>query len=309
MELKTISCSKKIMAELAINIDRIEYKDSSTHGNKEVFEFPFTISVDDGLDYHGKILLWKNHSLGFYVFDVKSLAGNLAIKISKDNIITECSTKDSRKIPNAKYLYANVSDQTTTFLKGSFTIKFEPKYEKLVEEKLLNSFSLLKQDQVKGPNDVKLVFQGKEYEFNMSLLTKISSVFKDISEHHTSLVGEKIPIMNERNDATTLQTMETFHKILVQKSVEPQEITVDLYIFADKYDIKPLVHFCGEYLGSKINKENVLEIAVAADRADDEVLLKKAATFLLSNPCEKFHEFFKKNPDFAKNLFLSKLKK
>ena len=81
------------------------------------------------------------------------------------------------------------------------------------------------------------------------------------------------------NDVTTVQTMGTFQKILVQKSVEPQEITVDLYKFANFYDIQPLVKFCGEHLGSKINKENVLEIAMAADLVDDEGLLKKAAQF------------------------------
>ena len=62
MEVRTISCSKKITAELAVNVDTIEYKTSSVHGNQEVFYVPFTISV--GMDritmenfYYGKIIL------------------------------------------------------------------------------------------------------------------------------------------------------------------------------------------------------------------------------------------------------------
>ena len=317
MEVKTISCCKIITAEVAVDIDKIKYKISHIHNTNEVFEYPFTISVGDGLNYHGKIVLWRYFPiLGCYVYNVKSLDGNVSMRISEGRIISKCCATDSETIPNAKYLEAEVGEpgfmwnmmdmdlKPATFLKGSFTIKFEPLGEKLLEEHLVNSFSLLKQDHLNGPNDVNLVFQEKEFEFNMSCLSKISPVFKDMFE---LLSGEmNIPISN---DVTTLQTMETFHKLLAKKPVLPQDITVNLYLFADKYDIKPLLHFCGEYLGPKINMENVLEIALAADRADDEVLLKKAATFLMSNPCEKFHKFFKKNPDFAKNLFLSFLKK
>ena len=186
-------------------------------------------------------------------------------------------------------------------MKGSFTITFEPLDEKLLKEKLINSFSLLKQDQLKGPNDVTLTVQGKEFEFNMSCLGIISSVFKDLFRNCSS--GEKkIPI---KNDVTTVQTMETFQKILVHKSVEPQEITVNLYKFANFYDIEPLVKFCGDHLGSKINKENVFEIALAADLVNGEGLLKKAAQFLMLNPGNYKKNFLKNNPGCCVKLFQS----
>ena len=70
MEVRTISCSKKITAELAVNIDTIEYKSSSIHGDS--FELPFTISVGDGPKYNGKIVLDKKY-LFCYVYNVKSL--------------------------------------------------------------------------------------------------------------------------------------------------------------------------------------------------------------------------------------------
>ena len=91
MEVRTISCSKVITAELAISVDTIEYKHSSVHDD-EVFELPFTISVGDGLNYHGKILLWKRNSkfpLDCYVYDVKSLTGNVSMMISKEKIISK----------------------------------------------------------------------------------------------------------------------------------------------------------------------------------------------------------------------------
>ena len=107
------------------------------------------------------------------------------------------------------------------------------------------------------------------------------------------------------NDVTTVQTMETFQKILVQKSVEPQEITVDLMKFANFYDIQGLVKFCGERLGSKINKKNALEIALAADLVNGEGLLKKAAQFLMLNPGNYKKNFLKNNPGCCVKLFQS----
>ena len=294
MEVRTIA----VMAELAINVDTIEYKSSSIHGNS--FELPFSISVD-GSNYHGTIVLNKKY-LFCYVYDVKSLTGNVSMMISKGKFISECSSSsDCALIPNAKQIRAKVGNENITFLKGSFTIKFEPIDEKLVKEGLINSFSLLNLDQLKGPNDVTLVVQEKEFEFNMSSLAKISSMFKDWFESCSS-DDKKIPVTN---DVTTVQTMETFQNILVKKSVEPQEITVDLYKFANFYDIQPLVKFCGVHLGSKINKENVLEIAMAADLVDHKGLLKKAAQFLMSNPGDYVKTFLKKNPGCSAKLFQS----
>ena len=211
---------------------------------------------------------------------------------SERNFISKNLTVNGTEI----YVYVG----SVTVLKGSLTITFEPNEKKIMEEGLINFFSLLKQDQLEGPNDVTLAVQGKNFEFNMSYLAKISTVFKDLSTNCSS-GDKKIPITN---DVTTVQTMETFQKILVQKSVELQEITVDLLKFANFYDIQPLVKFCGDHLGSKINTENVLEIAMAADLVDHEELFKKTAYFLKLNP-EIDMNSLKNNPEFGVKLFLA----
>ena len=54
------------------------------------------------------------------------------------------------------------------FLKGSYTITFEPKEKKLLQENIFNSFSLLKLESFNGQNDVKLVAQDQELDFDMS---------------------------------------------------------------------------------------------------------------------------------------------
>ena len=172
MEVRTISCSKKITAELAINVDTIEYKYSSIHGDS--FELPFSISVGDGSNYHGEIVYDKKY-LFCYVYDVKDLTGKVSMMISEGNFISKELTPYStgyseiNKISNAEFICVKVA--SVTFLKGSLIITFEPKEKKIMEEGLI--YALLKQDQLEGPNDVTLVVQGKEFEFNMSCLAKI----------------------------------------------------------------------------------------------------------------------------------------
>ncbi len=61
-------------------------------------------------------------------------------------------------------------------------------------------------------------------------------------------------------------------------------------------------------MGSKINKENALEISMAADVVDHEGLLKKAAQFLMLNPGDYMKNFLKNNPGFGYKLFLAMTK-
>ena len=53
--------------------------------------------------------------------------------ISKRETVHKCRSRDSSTIPNAKLLEVEVDNEPVTFLKGSFTITFEPIDEKLVQ--------------------------------------------------------------------------------------------------------------------------------------------------------------------------------
>ena len=151
MEVRTIA----VMAELAINVDTIEYKSSSIHGNS--FELPFSISVD-GSNYHGTIVLNKKY-LFCYVYDVKSLTGNVSMMISKGKFISERDMLvgyASTRIPNSKVLNILVGADSVTFLKGSLTISFETMEKKTMEKRLINSYSVLKQDQLQEMKEMVL---------------------------------------------------------------------------------------------------------------------------------------------------------
>ena len=175
-------------------------------------------------------------------------------------------------------------------MEGNFEITFEPLERKLVEENITNAFSLLKLDQSKIPKDISWTVQGKKFDFNMNLLAVISPMFKELFENCTG--SKEIP----NDDFISSQTVETFKKILEQSTEEPIEITLDLYQFADKYHIQPLIKVCGDYFVNKIDTENVLEISRIANMVGDDPLLKKAAAFLKVNP-----EVARDNPQFFQN--------
>ena len=80
------------------------------------------------------------------------------------------------------------------FLIGSYTITFEPDENKLLQENVCNSFSLLKLESFKDQTDVKLVAKDQELDFDMSSLAKISPFFKDMFEN---CPGEKkVPMID-----------------------------------------------------------------------------------------------------------------
>ena len=188
MEVRTISCSKKITAELAVNVDTIEYKPAQGDEDPSwsYFKLYFTIFVGDGSSYRGMILVTKNNSsrqkwLSCYVFDVKSLTGNVSMMISKGKFISESDMLvgyASTRIPNSKVLNILVGADSVTFLKGSFTITFETMEKKTMEKRLINSYSVLKQDQLQEMKEMVL---------------KIPKLDDTIIAQYTSKKGYTIP--------------------------------------------------------------------------------------------------------------------
>ena len=62
----------------------------------------------------------------------------------------------STRIPNSKVLNILVGADSVTFLKGSFTITFETMEKKTMEKRLINSYSVLKQDQLQEMKEMVL---------------------------------------------------------------------------------------------------------------------------------------------------------
>ena len=96
------------------------------------------------------------------------------------------------------------------------------------------------------------------------------------------LYPPKLSIIWDQN--IDLNILESRWYLVTWITAKIEEITTDLYIFAEKYDIPCLLKFCSQILGNNLNNNNVIDIVKAANTAEDDVLLKKAAKFLNKNP-------------------------
>ena len=84
-------------------------------------------------------------------------------------------------------------------------------------------------------------------------------------------------------------------------------------LFANQYDIKPLVDLCRDHLGKSFTKENIIQIVDAAFKIEDGELLKKAINFIRLN-VEDFQEdvawkdYMKSNPDCTAKIMFTLMK-
>ena len=305
MAVRAISSSKKITVELDINVDKIEFKkdEEGRHCSYHLF----AISLSDGTSYNGFIWILSSeeegkpeHAIYLIIPSVKSLSGTVSLLVSKGLLTKGKMLNNCMEIPgkqNNRALVTKYSGQLD-FLKGSYTITFEPTEKKLLQENIFNSFSLLKLESFKGQNDIKLVAKEQELEFNMSSLAKISPFFKEMFEN---CPGEnKVPMIE-----CEPQYMQVLKNILHKHSLNPEEITVGLFKFADKFQIEPLLRICRDHFGKNINKENMFEVALIANMVNDDYLMGKVARFFTMHRGKEVQKFLKNNPDCSARLFQS----
>ena len=74
MDVRTISSSKTITAELNINVETIEYiTDKKIFGGKNYLELPFTIFLKDGTNYNGDVTVLENTQIELCIHNAKTL--------------------------------------------------------------------------------------------------------------------------------------------------------------------------------------------------------------------------------------------
>ena len=163
----------------------------------------------------------------------------------------------------------------------------------------VNSFLIFKPDG-KG-EDFQIVCKGEAYGFNRSILCNISPVFERMLTN---------PGFKEYKDGlteikdTNPETIKALQNILSLDYIEKEELSVELLILADKYEIHPLYKLCQEHLCTAISKDNLFDIIKAANLTKDEEMLAKCAEFIginhgtfnmEENP--EWEDFCKENPE------------
>ena len=312
-DVKTISCSSKITAKIEANIDSIERE---YDGNELAIEKRLTIDSGNGSKYNFKISI---HDFGVgrsKIFclmsdDVKKLECKMKTilngTISK-NMIFYPPYDNSRFSGPCRWpckLSAGELTEKIKSIKADITVEFEPKAELIFKEKFknyVNFFLVLKPDE--NGEDFQIVCQEKKFGFNKSILCKISPVFERMlmNPGFPEYINGCTEIKN-----TNPKTIEAFKNILSLDRIEKEELSVELLLFADQYQIEPLYKLCQEYLCTAISEENLFEVIKAANLIDEELMSKAAEFIMKSNSFDiednpKWDEFCKENPECGNKI-------
>ena len=186
---------------------------------------------------------------------------------------------------------------TLTFeLEDGFALKDEMIYR--FGESILEPLMSMPWYNPEKPRDIKIECQGEKFEFHKVLLSKISDVFQNMVDNPNFIESQNGVIT--MNDVSP-NTIKAFHNLLYHSKIEDTDLDVQLMIFCDKYNIKPMVDLCSQHLQSKITRENLMEIVDAAFKINDDDLLKKAVDFIRLNyksfeEIEEWKDFIKSNP-------------
>ena len=167
LDVKTVSYTRKINAEIAFSLEPPQSHVTNTTEN-------FTISMGDGSSFQRKLYIQAvrgvklNSEKSCYFncqFDqeVNNSSGELAMNGEKEHRILKLKYNTKNCLVSE-----SLGDIPLKAIEGKITISFEPSDEKVFEKNLTDYFGILtlKPGTTTQPNDIKLVVQEQEFEFN-----------------------------------------------------------------------------------------------------------------------------------------------
>ena len=190
-------------------------------------------------------------------------------------------------------------------LRGTLKLSFEPKIQRGRIQKRRLTLELNKSKLNKEAEDFTIICQDQQFGFNRFYLSMISPVFEKMqSERWNKGDNENSDVVSVEEKDFPPETIQSFKNIIYNKnSIEEKDLTPELLMFCDKYDIQPLFKICHSHLLETFTKDNLLErIKVCRFLNDGEKLLKEAAKFVKKNlgnfqANPEMEEFMKSNPE------------
>ena len=160
-------------------------------------------------------------------------------------------------------------------IRGWITLTFEADENIDLKHKIESDFSILKMP--KQPEDFRMICEDQEVSFNRNFLTRISDVFQAMLENPYTLESQRSFVKMEN---VSLETVQNFKKILCDGVMDKEVLNVDMLMFADRYNVQPLVKLCKNEVVNNVTKKNVIDVIRASEALNDENLLKAAVDFL-----------------------------
>ena len=155
----------------------------------------------------------------------------------------------------------------------------------------------------KPTEEINIVCGDQSTMFNKALICSISDVFKTMFQNPDNAEFQNGTVRMEEIDPSTIKAFERFLNCHI---IKEEDLNVGMLLFADRYNIQPIVQLCLKHLRKNVTKENFVEIAKASDLINDKDLLQASVTFAIKNigtfdDDPEVRQFMRSNPAcFAK---------
>ena len=194
-------------------------------------------------------------------------------------------------------------NNTVDHVKGKVTFTFEPEICKRKALKRCLSQALGNSKLSKKEEDFTISCQDQLFHFNRLYLSTISPVFERMQKEPLGNEHDFVKIDHPEKFWCQPETIQSFKNVIYNDSVDEEDLTPQLLMFCDYYDIKPIFKLCYAHIIQTFSKENYLErIKICYLLEDKQVLLTRAATFIKENfgkldKSPEVMEFMKNNPE------------
>ena len=131
----------------------------------------------------------------------------------------------------------------------------------------------------KNNEDFKIECQGETIGISKAMLQSLSDVFRRMTTNGDNKEAVENSVKIDDTDPETIKELKTF--VLDMENFD--EPSLDLLMFANKYNIKPVTEYCKKYITEKIDKDNILDVIKVAYITDADDLMKKSVEFLADN--------------------------
>ena len=277
--------------------------------NKFPSSFLASLTVDDRLD-----LDIENTSLmsaySYRLFSIKEDKRSIKYLYNESGRtiwkICDCERLREKETYTRENLLPKEIERTSPF-----RYNFEVNLNYYVKSSDIFSVEKVKLHYFKPPSsdpDFKIICEDDQVlRFHKAYLSKISEPFKRMIENTSTRESSRNEV---KLKDVSFKTLKSFHLILYGKpdSLNPEDLTTDLMIFADMYDIQFIYDYIKQSQTPEVTEESLIKLSRLAQSKNDKYLEEAVFDFVKKNPgklehLEEWDEFLAENPDFSTKFF------
>ena len=297
-----------------VNFDSLLEKYGDQGYYKLYFKHNFTISLEDGTNYPGYIIIFHNKTpvLGFTLIieneEIENANLNVDFQLTVNEeshlsksrvgemlIYNDESNQNVENVFGIRHIFENINELKS--MKGKMTFRIETK-SSFHKEFVLNLG--LNLSTPCGKEDFTIICKDQKIKFEKQLLINISPVFRGMLESPWSVESRNGHVeIKEVKPGTIL----AFKNLLLNgNAFKKEDLNIDMMIFADRYIVKELFDLCVKYIDSfDVTNENIFESIQVLCLNNKDSFLEKAVLLLKKNygalkQDPRWEEFAKKNP-------------